>query len=76
VARAARVSVAGGARGSTLRMVLQTGWKRQVRRMCAAVGLRVVRLRRVRLGPLELGRLRPGAWRELTSREIRALGGV
>jgi 23S rRNA pseudouridine2605 synthase len=76
MARAARVSVAGGARGSTLRMVLNTGWKRQVRRMCAAVGLRVLRLRRVRLGPLELGRLRPGAWRELTSREIRALGGT
>jgi 23S rRNA pseudouridine2605 synthase len=75
LARAARVSVAGGARGSTLRMVLNTGWKRQVRRMCAAVGLRVLRLRRVRLGPLELGRLRPGAWRELTSREIRGLGG-
>jgi 23S rRNA pseudouridine2605 synthase len=76
MARAAHVSVAGGARGSTLRMVLNTGWKRQVRRMCAAVGLRVLRLRRVRLGPLELGRLRPGAWRELTSREIRALGGT
>lgn len=76
LARAARVSVAGGARGSTLRMVLNTGWKRQVRRMCAAVGLRVLRLRRVRLGPLELGRLQPGAWRDLTSREIRALGGA
>ena len=76
LARAAHVSVAGGARGSTVRMVLNTGWKRQVRRMCAAVGLRVLRLRRVRLGPLELGRLRPGAWRELTSREIRALGGT
>jgi pseudouridine synthase len=57
-------------------MVLNTGWKRQVRRMCAAAGLRVLRLRRVRLGPLELGRLRPGAWRDLTSREIRALGGT
>jgi len=76
VAHAARVSVAGGSRGSTLRMVLNTGWKRQVRRMCAAVGLRVLRLRRVRLGPLELGRLRPGAWRDLTPREIRALGGT
>ena len=74
LARAARVSVARGAHGSTLHMVLQTGWKRQVRRMCAAVGLRVLRLRRVRLGPLELGRLRPGAWRELTTREVRALG--
>jgi 23S rRNA pseudouridine2605 synthase len=76
VARAARVAVAGGARGSTVRIVLQTGWKRQVRRMCATVGLRVLRLRRVRLGPLELGRLRPGAWRDLTSREILALGGT
>lgn len=76
MAHAARVSVAGGSRGSTLHMVLQTGWKRQVRRMCAAVGLRVLRLRRVRMGPLELGRLRPGAWRDLTPREIRALGGT
>ena len=76
MARAARVSVAGGPRGTTVRMVLNTGWKRQVRRMCAAVGLRVLRLRRVRLGPLELGKLRPGAWRDLTSREIRALGGT
>jgi 23S rRNA pseudouridine2605 synthase len=76
VARAARVSVAGGARGSTLRMVLHTGWKRQVRRMCAAVGIRVLRLRRVRMGPLTLGRLRPGSWRELTSHEVRALGGT
>jgi 23S rRNA pseudouridine2605 synthase len=76
MARVARVSVAGGSRGSTLHLVLNTGWKRQVRRMCAAVGLRVLRLRRVRMGPLELGRLKPGAWRELTSREIRALGGT
>jgi 23S rRNA pseudouridine2605 synthase len=75
IARASRVSVSGGARGATLRIVVHTGWKRQVRRMCGAVGLRVVRLRRVRLGPLELGRLRPGAWRELTPREVRALGG-
>lgn len=76
MARAARVSVAGGSRGTTLHMVLNTGWKRQVRRMCAAVGLRVLRLRRVRMGPLELGRLRSGSWRDLTSREIRALGGT
>jgi len=75
IARAVRVSVAGGPRGLTVRMVLNTGWKRQVRRMCAAVGIRVLRLRRVRLGSLALGRLRTGAWRELTTREVRALGG-
>ena len=76
LAPATKVSLARGTRGSTLRIVLVTGWKRQVRRMCAAVGLRVVRLRRVRLGSLEIGRLRPGAWRELTPREVRALGGT
>jgi 23S rRNA pseudouridine2605 synthase len=76
LARASAVRVvAAGARGSRLRIVLRTGWKRQVRRMCAAAGLRVVELRRVRLGPLPLGRLRAGAWRELSPREIRALGG-
>ena len=57
-----------------LRLVLRTGWKRQVRRMCAAVGLRVLSLRRVRLGPLRLGTLAPGRWRELTAHEIQALG--
>ena len=75
MARPARVAIAGrAARGALLRIVLRTGWKRQVRRMCAAVGLRVLRLRRVRLGPLLLGRLAPGSWRDLTPREIRALG--
>lgn len=74
-ARPERVTVTrSDPRGGVLRMVLRTGWKRQVRRMCAAVGLRVIRLRRVRLGPLRLGRLAPGAWRELTPAEIRALG--
>lgn len=56
-----------------LRLVLRTGWKRQVRRMCAAVGLRVTRLRRVRMGPLSLGALPLGKWRELTTREVAAL---
>lgn len=56
-----------------LRLVLRTGWKRQVRRMFAAVGLRVTRLRRVRMGPLVLGALPLGAWRELTKREVAAL---
>jgi len=77
LARAEHVAVLSrGPRGSLLRLVLRTGWKRQVRRMCAAVGLRVMRLRRTRLGPLVLGSLRPGDWRELTAREIRALGGA
>lgn len=75
LAQVASVRVAARTRaGGRLRLVLRTGWKRQVRRMCAEVGLRVVALRRVRIGPLRLGALPPGASRELTPREIAALG--
>ena len=56
-----------------VRLILRTGWKRQVRRMFAAVGLRVTRLRRVRMGPLALGSLPAGTWRELTAAEVRVL---
>ncbi|HUG05725.1 MAG TPA: pseudouridine synthase [Candidatus Limnocylindria bacterium] len=73
-ARAVRIAVRSRSRGrSRLSMVLLTGWKRQVRRMCLAVGLKVSRLVRVRMGPLELGRLRPGEFRDLTKREIDAM---
>lgn len=76
LARAVRVTVARrGPRGGRLRFVLRTGWRRQIRRMCAAVGLRVVRLQRIRLGALTLGRLRPGEWRELSPREVKAAAG-
>jgi pseudouridine synthase len=74
LARPERVTIAGRERGGgRLRVVLRTGWKRQVRRMCSAVGLRVVRLVRVRIGPLALGRLATGTWRELSAREVKAL---
>ncbi|MBM4435100.1 MAG: rRNA pseudouridine synthase [Chloroflexi bacterium] len=77
VARAERARiVTRSASGGRIRLVLRTGWKRQVRRMCLAVGLRVMRLVRVRIGPVSLGRLAPGTWRELTAREVRALSGV
>ncbi len=59
--------------GSVLRVELTQGWKRQVRRTFAAVGLPVHSLVRVRIGPLALGRLRPGEWRHLEAREIAAL---
>jgi pseudouridine synthase len=74
IARAVRVSVRSRSRGrSRISMVLLTGWKRQVRRMCVAVGLKVTRLVRVRMGPLELGKLRPGEFRDLTKREIESM---
>lgn len=56
-----------------LRIVLTEGRNRQVRRMCGAVGLTVIRLVRTRIGPLRDTRLGPGEWRELTRTELRAL---
>lgn len=51
--------------GQVLRFVLREGRKRQIRRMCEAVGLQVVSLQRVRIGQVTLGDLPPGQWRYL-----------
>jgi 23S rRNA pseudouridine2604 synthase len=48
-----------------LRFVLREGRKRQIRRMCEAVGLEVLGLKRVRIGSVVLGPLPPGQWRLL-----------
>ncbi|MGX0752343.1 23S rRNA pseudouridine2604 synthase, partial [Cupriavidus metallidurans] len=48
-----------------LRFVLREGRKRQIRRMCEQVGLKVVGLKRVRMGRVVLGDLPPGQWRFL-----------
>ncbi len=48
-----------------LRFVLTEGKKRQIRRMCEAVGLKVVGLKRVRIGRVMLGDLPSGQWRYL-----------
>ncbi len=48
-----------------LRFVLREGRKRQIRRMCELVGLKVVGLKRVRMGRITLGKLPAGQWRFL-----------
>jgi len=48
-----------------LRFILKEGKKRQIRRMCELVGLRVTGLKRVRIGRVMLGDLPPGQWRFL-----------
>lgn len=58
----ARVSWANEDR---LRIVLREGRKRQIRRMCELVGLRVLDLQRVGIGRIVLGALPPGQWRYL-----------
>lgn len=55
---------------SELEITLHEGRKRQVKRMCQAVGHPVQRLTRVRFGQLTLGDLKPGQWRYLTPEEV------
>jgi len=52
-----------------LRFILNEGRKRQIRRMCELVGLRVVGLKRVRIGRVRLGDLPLGKWRYLRDDE-------
>jgi 23S rRNA pseudouridine2605 synthase len=60
-------------RADVLELTIREGRKRQVRRMCEAVGHRVIALRRISFGPLVLGDLAPGAHRRLTRNEVEAL---
>ena len=52
-----------------LRFVLKEGKKRQIRRMCEQVGLKVVGLKRIRIGQVALGSLPVGQWRYLGAHE-------
>jgi len=53
-----------------LRFVLREGRKRQIRRMCELVGLRVVGLKRIRIGRVTLSKLPVGMWRYLGEHEV------
>jgi 23S rRNA pseudouridine2605 synthase len=63
-------------------IILREGRNRQVRRMCQAAGLKVVKLKRIRIGKLALGSLPPGRFRKVSPEEIieapkdRAQGGA
>ena len=52
-----------------LRFILREGKKRQIRRMCELVGLKVTGLKRVRIGKIKLGDLPVGQWRYLREDE-------
>ncbi|MBI5466748.1 MAG: rRNA pseudouridine synthase [Candidatus Kerfeldbacteria bacterium] len=52
------------------RVTMHQGWKRQIRRMTAAVHAHIERLTRVRIQSLELGNLPPGQWREVQKSDI------
>lgn len=58
---------------TVLELSIQEGKNRQIRRMCEAVGLTVIRLKRSAEGPVKLGMLQPGKHRPLTRQEVAAL---
>jgi len=74
LAHAKRIWIKSQHKQSTiLEMVLDEGKNREVRRLLAQVGHKVLHLRRTALGPLRLGELPPGECRPLRRDEVRAL---
>lgn len=70
----AKVDVVGYTKGSAvLSITIHEGRNRQVRKMCASVGFRVMALRRISEGGLSLGNLPIGKWRHLNDAEIRLI---
>lgn len=57
----------------SFRIVLTEGRNRQIRRMCRALGYRVLALHRVRIMHIELGALRAGEWKNLSQQELQTL---
>ena len=71
--RPAKVDVLGE---NKLSIKIHEGRNRQVRKMCAYSGLKVLTLKRIAIGQVELGRLKTGTWRYLTVQEIESLRSV
>jgi len=65
--------VKDGEQNDWISVVIHEGRNRQVRRMCEAVSLSVVRLKRIRYGNLSIGTLRTGQFRYLSEAEAREL---
>ena len=61
-----------------LRCVLHEGRIRHIRKICEAIGLKIINAKRIRVGAITLGDLEPGTWRVLTDLELKALrqGGI
>lgn len=55
------------------KMILREGRKRQIRKMCDALGYQIKNLQRIRMGNLNLGELSVGQWRKLSNKEIDKL---
>lgn len=58
---------------SVFEITIYEGRNRQIRKMCEAVSLEVIRLKRNSIGSVKLGMLKVGKWRELTEDEVHRL---
>ncbi len=56
-----------------VRITIHEGKNRQVRKMCEAIGHKVLTLKRIQMGPIALGNLPQGKWRHLSDKEIKML---
>lgn len=72
VAAPARVKVVSPDR-RRVKISIREGKKRQIKRMAAAVGNRVLSLKRTKMGSLRLEGLKPGEWRRLSADEVAGL---
>lgn len=74
VAKVKEVRVRRRQKNSTdLELVLDEGKNREIRRLLARLGHKVVKLTRVAIGPLQMGDLKQGAHRKLTDEEVEGL---
>jgi 23S rRNA pseudouridine2605 synthase len=74
IARVTSIRVKARQRQSTdLEIVLNEGRNREIRRVLARVGHKVMQLKRIAMGPLRLGDLPTGAFRQLDSSEVKQL---
>jgi 23S rRNA pseudouridine2605 synthase len=73
-AKAENVVIKGRHKQSTiLEMTLTEGMNREIRRLLARLGHKVMTLIRIAVGPVKLGKLVPGEWRKLTQVEVERL---
>jgi 23S rRNA pseudouridine2605 synthase len=73
-AKVAHILIKGRHKQSTiLEMTLTEGMNREVRRLLARIGHKVLSLIRIAVGPVKLGTLAPGEWRQLTRQEVDRL---
>lgn len=57
----------------TFQIILTQGWNRQIRRMCEALGYKVLELKRIRIMNIGLNRLKEGSYRRITGEELQEL---